>query len=192
VGWRRLRCAMRTTALLSTSDGRLIKAGRVASEGWRRRLCARPCCCCLAVYEPPPPKKKRNPPWQLGFFCFWWRGLILIHSKGARTSASGSSPSYQGPCFVDILLGGGLGVQNFPSGAPEPAPRAELEACFDRTKSKEQRGRPGCVAYRLGRERLLLQAASWLLGCSNFDRFLHTASKLGSKLCPTISNHPTP
>jgi hypothetical protein len=103
------------------------------------------------------------------------------------------SPSYQGPCFVDMLLGGGLGVQNFPSGAPEPAPaRAELEARFDRTKGKEQRGRPGCVAYRLGRERLLLQAASWSMGCSNFDRFLHTASKLGSKLCSTISNHPTP
>jgi hypothetical protein len=34
--------------------------------------------------------------------------------------------------------------------------------------------------------RLLLQAALWSLGCSNFDRFLHTASKLGPKLCSTI------
>jgi hypothetical protein len=33
-----------------------------------------------------------------------------------------------------------LGLQIFPSGAPKPAPRAELEACSDRTKSKEQRG----------------------------------------------------
>jgi hypothetical protein len=61
--------------------------------------------------------------------------------------ASESSPSNQGPCFGDILLGGGLGAQNFPSGAPEPAPRAELEACSDRTKSKGQCGRPGCVVY---------------------------------------------
>jgi hypothetical protein len=34
-----------------------------------------------------------------------------------------------------------LGLQNFPSGAPKRAPRAELEACSDRTKSKEQRRR---------------------------------------------------
>jgi hypothetical protein len=34
-----------------------------------------------------------------------------------------------------------MGSQNFPSGAPDPAPRAELAACSDRTKSGEQRGR---------------------------------------------------
>ena len=62
-----------------------------------------------------------------------------------RRRASGFSPSNQGPCFAHILLGGGLGSQNFPSGAPEPAPRAELEACSDRTKSKEQRGRLALV-----------------------------------------------
>jgi hypothetical protein len=39
---------------------------------------------------------------------------------------------------------------------------------------------------------VVLYAASWSLGFSNFDRFLHTASKLGSKLCSTIYNHPTP
>jgi hypothetical protein len=36
---------MRTTALLSTAwAARLIRAGRAAQSGWRRRLCARPCC----------------------------------------------------------------------------------------------------------------------------------------------------
>jgi hypothetical protein len=34
-----------------------------------------------------------------------------------------------------------LGLQNFPSGGPKRAPRTELEACSDRTKSKEQRRR---------------------------------------------------
>jgi hypothetical protein len=36
--------SVRTTALLSTAwAARLIRAGRAASSGWRRRLCARPC-----------------------------------------------------------------------------------------------------------------------------------------------------
>jgi hypothetical protein len=36
--------SMRTMALLSTAwAARLIRAGRAASKGWRRRLCARPC-----------------------------------------------------------------------------------------------------------------------------------------------------
>jgi hypothetical protein len=30
---------------------------------------------------------------------------------------------------------------------PEPAPRAELAACSDRTKAQQRRERPGCVAY---------------------------------------------
>ena len=64
---------------------------------------------------------------------------------GSKRFASGSSPSFGGPSFVDILLGGGLGSQNFPSGAPDPAPRAELAACSDRTKSGEQRGRLALV-----------------------------------------------
>jgi hypothetical protein len=38
-----------------------------------------------------------------------------------------------------------LGLQKFPSGAPKRAPRTELEACSDRTKSKEQRRRLGHV-----------------------------------------------
>jgi hypothetical protein len=64
--------------------------------------------------------------------------------------------------------------------------------CSNEKQRATRRRRPGCVvAYRLGRERLLLQAAAWSLGCSNFDRFLHKASKLGSKLCSTISNHPS-
>jgi hypothetical protein len=74
---------------------------------------------------------------------------VRIPHPGTRFGTA--SPSNQGPCFGVILLGGGLGAQNFPSGAPEPAPRAELEACFDRTKSKEQRGRPGwlcCLSIR--------------------------------------------
>jgi hypothetical protein len=33
------------------------------------------------------------------------------------------------------------------SGPPEPAPRAELAACSDRTKAQQRRERPGCVAY---------------------------------------------
>jgi hypothetical protein len=41
-------------------------------------------------------------------------------------SASGFSPSFGGPCFGVILLEGGLGSQNVPSGVPKPAPRAEL------------------------------------------------------------------
>jgi hypothetical protein len=37
--------SMRTTALLSTAwAARLIRAGRAAQSGRRRRLCARPCC----------------------------------------------------------------------------------------------------------------------------------------------------
>jgi hypothetical protein len=37
--------SMRTTALLSTAwAARLIRAGRAAQSGWRRRMCARPCC----------------------------------------------------------------------------------------------------------------------------------------------------
>jgi hypothetical protein len=38
-----------------------------------------------------------------------------------------------------------LGLQNFPSGAPKRAPRAELEACSDRTKIKEKRRRLTCA-----------------------------------------------
>jgi len=78
----------------------------------------------------------------------WHSGAPGVLRRGVGAPlASGFSPSNQGPWFAHILLGGGLGSQNFPSGPPEPAPRAELEACSDRTKSKEQRGRPGCVAY---------------------------------------------
>jgi hypothetical protein len=37
--------SMRTTAWLSTAwAARLIRAGRAAQSGWRRRMCARPCC----------------------------------------------------------------------------------------------------------------------------------------------------
>jgi hypothetical protein len=37
--------SMRTTALLSTTwAARLIRAGRAAQSGWRRRMCARHCC----------------------------------------------------------------------------------------------------------------------------------------------------
>jgi hypothetical protein len=68
------------------------------------------------------------------------RRLLRHHQR-----ASGFSPSFGGPCFGVILLGGGLGSQKNPSGALKPAPRAELTACSDRTKSKEQRGRPALV-----------------------------------------------
>ena len=36
-----------------------------------------------------------------------------------------------------------LGLQNFPSGGPKRAPRAELEACSDRTKTKSKEKRRG-------------------------------------------------
>jgi hypothetical protein len=66
--------------------------------------------------------------------------------SGVVETASGFSPSFGGPCFAHILLGGGLGSPKFPSGVPKPAaPRAELAVCSDRTKSKEQRGRPALV-----------------------------------------------
>jgi hypothetical protein len=66
-----------------------------------------------------------------------------------------------GFCCLPVIC---LGSQNFPSGVPKPASRAELEACSDRTKSKEQRPLPPLAS------RFWLQAtAPSPLLCSDFQ-----------------------
>jgi hypothetical protein len=52
-------------------------------------------------------------------------------------------PARTRACVLGPL--GSAACQNIPFGVPKPAPRAELEACSDRTKIKEQRGRLALV-----------------------------------------------
>jgi hypothetical protein len=68
-----------------------------------------------------------------------------------------------------------------------PHVRSSRHVRIERKHSNNASEKPGCAAYYwLRRARLLLQATSWSLGHCNFDRFLHTASKLGRELCSTI------
>ena len=62
---------------------------------------------------------------------------VEVHLYGrCQIWSSFCPPWFPAACRLAVL-----GLQNFPSGAPKRAPRAELEACSDRTKSKEQRRR---------------------------------------------------
>jgi hypothetical protein len=71
--------SMRTTALLSTAwAARPIRAGRAASSGWRRRLCARPCCVKSLLHQ-----KKRHTAavcsLQLGVGCWAWVACCVLY-----------------------------------------------------------------------------------------------------------------
>jgi hypothetical protein len=69
--------SMRTTALLSTAwAARLIRAGRAASSGRGRRLCARPCCVL--------PSSQKNPRGPIGAEAAAVRAPLLFAANNKR------------------------------------------------------------------------------------------------------------
>jgi hypothetical protein len=94
----------------------------------------------------PPPQKslpRPGPRFDWAWFLVSWRCLPVS-------------------CWM-LVLGWGWGPR---TGAPRPMWNSR-HVPIERKHSSERRERPGYIAYWLRRARLLLQAASWSLGCSS-------------------------